>query len=360
VVAIATGYYHNLALKSDSTVAAWGSYSTDQLPAGQTNMPPSLSNVVCVAAGGSHDVVLKADGTVVAWGYDTFGQTNVPPGLSNVIAVAAGADFSLALKSDGTVVGWGNSRSTQTSIPLSASNAVAVAAGTGHGLAVRADGTAAAWGDNTYHQATIPAGLSNIVALAGGTYHSLALGNLPPQALSQTNLGIAGQDLTLALPAGDANNDALICRVASLPTAGTLYQWAAGGRGAAINSPNTVVADPQARVVFAPDSNVPGWPYATFTFIANDGEADSAPATLTVSLIPAPVIDMSSLAVGTNGGLSFNFSGLPNASYRVWASTDLATWSMLGPATPLPLGGFSFADTSATNGPRRFYRVTSP
>ena len=50
---------------------------------------------MAVAAGGSHNLALKGDGTVVAWGANWYGQTNVPPGLSNVVAVAAGMGHSL-------------------------------------------------------------------------------------------------------------------------------------------------------------------------------------------------------------------------------------------------------------------------
>jgi len=66
-----------------------------------------------------------------------------------------------------------------------------------------------------------------------------------------------------------------------------------------------------------------GRPYTTFTFIANDGELDSASATVTVNIIPAPVIDASSLSVGANGAFSLTFYALSNTTYRVWASTDL-------------------------------------
>ena len=115
VAAIAAGRYHSLALRTDGTVAAWG-WSTyngpdfvlgfGQLTSGQTNMPAGLTNVVAIASGGYHNLALKADGTVVAWGDNTHGQTNVPPALSNVVAVAGGGYHGLALKSDGTVVGW--------------------------------------------------------------------------------------------------------------------------------------------------------------------------------------------------------------------------------------------------------------
>src|SRR6185312_15398947 len=92
VVAIAGGNYHSLALRGDGTVVAWGDDS-----AGQTNVPPGLSNVVAVAAGGFHSMALKEDGTVVAWGDDTAGQSSVPVGLSNVVAISSGYFHSLAL-----------------------------------------------------------------------------------------------------------------------------------------------------------------------------------------------------------------------------------------------------------------------
>jgi len=49
-----------------------------------------LSNIVSIATGGDHNLALRSDGTVVAWGDNRSGQTNVPPGLSNVVAIAAG------------------------------------------------------------------------------------------------------------------------------------------------------------------------------------------------------------------------------------------------------------------------------
>ena len=85
---------------------AWGC-SAD---AGQCSVPSGLSGVTAVAAGFYHSLASKSNGTVVAFGcqggYD-FGQSSVPSGLSDVTAVAAGIGHSLALKGDGTVVAWG-------------------------------------------------------------------------------------------------------------------------------------------------------------------------------------------------------------------------------------------------------------
>ncbi len=50
-----------------------------------------------VAAGAYHNLALKNDGTVVAWGDNDWGQSDVPAGLSGVTAVAAGYFHSLAV-----------------------------------------------------------------------------------------------------------------------------------------------------------------------------------------------------------------------------------------------------------------------
>ncbi len=88
----------SLALARDGSVFSWGEVS---------DVPENLTNAIAIAAGGWHDVALRSDGTVVAWGDDTFGQTDLPDGLTNVIAIASGDWHSLALKADGTIVSWG-------------------------------------------------------------------------------------------------------------------------------------------------------------------------------------------------------------------------------------------------------------
>jgi len=185
VVAIAGGFFHSLALKSNGTVVAWGAGATNSggLPdLGQAIIPVGLSNVVAIAAGELYSLALKSDGTVAAWGNNGFGQTNIPAGLSNVVAIAGGYSHSLALKLDGTVVAWGagtdntgNPHLGQSIVPLGLSNVVAIAAGGLHSLALKRDGTVAAWGENGQGQTTLPVGLSNVVAIAGGRGHSLAL-----------------------------------------------------------------------------------------------------------------------------------------------------------------------------------------
>jgi alpha-tubulin suppressor-like RCC1 family protein len=300
IIAIAASGEHNLALRADSTVMGWGRFDS-----GQTFPPPGLSNVIAIATGDNHSLALRQDGTVVAWGYNGYGQTNVPPELKNVVAIAGGFFSSLALKADGTVVAWGYQ--SNSLVPPGLSNVVAIR----NLLALKSDGTVARLGTSINPPAGLtngvaitdfsvlkedgsvvswsgtppPAGLSNIVKLESTS----AIGpNLPPVAVPQSIVSAANQDILITLASSDSNGDLRTHRIAALPAAGSLFQFEAGGRGAAILSPNTPVSDLQHRVIFAPGTNELGAPYAQFSFIANDGAADSSPATVSVTLVGSP------------------------------------------------------------------------
>jgi alpha-tubulin suppressor-like RCC1 family protein len=115
VVAIAGGLIHTLALKSDGTVWACGYNDKGQLGNGTFDITFSyvhqvsnLTNIVAIAAGSTHNLALKADGTVWAWGANSSGQlgngtndnSNIPvqvSGLTHVYAIAAGGNQSLAV-----------------------------------------------------------------------------------------------------------------------------------------------------------------------------------------------------------------------------------------------------------------------
>lgn len=167
VVAISVGEDHCMVLRRDGSVVSWGGLTT----------PQGISNVVAIAAGGSEaggfSLVLRKDGTVFGWAkLNYWGQIDVPEGLSNVVAIAAGSYHGLALKSDRTIVAWGLD---QPNVPEELSNVVAIAAGGGHNLALKSDGTVTAWGGNGLGQSDVPEGLSNVVAVSAGEQHSLAL-----------------------------------------------------------------------------------------------------------------------------------------------------------------------------------------
>jgi hypothetical protein len=171
IVAISAGEGFSLALKNNGTAVGWGSNSL-----GQINMPGSATNLIAIEAGRNHGIAVRSNGTVIAWGNNAFGQTNIPAGLSNVVAISA-YDHNLVLKKNGTLAAWGWNAFGQTNIPAGLSNVMAIAAGPQHNIVLRSNGTVVAWGDNSYGQTNVPAGLSNFVAVAAGGTFSLALKN---------------------------------------------------------------------------------------------------------------------------------------------------------------------------------------
>jgi alpha-tubulin suppressor-like RCC1 family protein len=170
VKAIAAGWYYNVALLQDGTVTNWGPSSADLYDL--TAMPAGLTNVTAIAASAQHSMALRADGKVLSWGKNNSGETNVPTDLTNVVAIAAGGMHSLAVKADGTVVAWGDNGYGQSNVPSGLSNVTAVAAGWVHSLALKGDGTVVAWGDDSYGQSIVPPGLSNVISIAAGSYSS--------------------------------------------------------------------------------------------------------------------------------------------------------------------------------------------
>ncbi|HOI55654.1 MAG TPA: dockerin type I domain-containing protein [Phycisphaerae bacterium] len=213
VQAIASGYTHMVALKQDGTVWTWGSNQYGQLGNGSSagySLTPvqvtTLANVKAIAAGWDHCVAVKTDGTVWAWGRNDNGQlgnnsitsSNVPvqvSGLSGVDAVGAGAYHSLAVKNDDTVWAWGANGSGQlgdgttterhTAVQMAlATGAEAVAGGQEHTLikganrwvyACGANGSGQL-GDGTYDTRTTPVRVQELrkdVTVACGSWHTV-------------------------------------------------------------------------------------------------------------------------------------------------------------------------------------------
>jgi alpha-tubulin suppressor-like RCC1 family protein len=198
VTAIAAGWDHALAQKSDGTVVAW-----DGNQYGESTVPDGLSGVVAIAAGQDHSIALKSDGTVVAWGRNNFGQCTVPSSVTNVVAIASGDDESYALKKDGSVVYWGSFGSNQ--VVTSGSGVIAISAGESHLLMLKSDGSLVGWGSNTSGQTSVPVavatGVGNFaynysyVGRAGTTY---AASSTAPTNAGHYTLTVTSTDQNLS------------------------------------------------------------------------------------------------------------------------------------------------------------------
>jgi hypothetical protein len=223
VIALASGYCHALALRSNGAVAMWGRAE------GLANAPSDLTDVTAIAAGHDWSLALRADGSLREWGTSPYAYQppptgsfiaiggkyysniavrsdgtvttwnnllpelyeSIPRGLRDVIAVAGGASFDLALKSDGTVVGWGASGAAGTQVPAElqapasdpSRRVLAIDAGHSHGLALRQDGSVVSWGQDLSGETAVPPDLllpassssERVVAISAGTYADIAV-----------------------------------------------------------------------------------------------------------------------------------------------------------------------------------------
>ena len=210
-VAVASGWYHNIALAKDGTVWFWGTnYTVEGVKEYKPIQVPGLTSIKSIDVGCYHNIALRKDGTVWAWGNNDSGQIgdgtteNRPTPvrvakLISVEAIAAGYSHSVALRKDGTVWTWGMNCDDQLGAETSGdksilpiqvpglTNVVAIAAGEGHTLALKKDGTIWGWGSNSNGQlgsgtkankSFVPVqvpGLSGMTSIASGGFHNMAL-----------------------------------------------------------------------------------------------------------------------------------------------------------------------------------------
>lgn len=420
VTAVAAGGFHNLALRADGTVIAWGAGTnvTVSPNLGQSRVPAGATNIMAIAAGGYHSLALQTNGTIVAWGDNSYHQTNVPAWLTNAVAVAAGSFHSLALRADGTVVAWGRNTENETNVPPWLSNVVSVTTGGFHNLALRSNGTVVAWGNNSFLQTNIPAGLSNVIAVAGGQGFSLALkgdGSVVfwGEADSRPPLNASN---VVAIAAGGPVNPGpyFLGQGLALRKDGSLVAWGynnngqgavpAGlndviGIGAGGNHNVALLGDGRPWIVRQP-ANQTVYSASTVTFSvtavsqlpptyqwqfngANIDGATNAALVLTnvplsgqglyhvlvsnalgsVASIDAALVVLRSipqfapLTLPNGSGATLTVTNLSgHGPVIIYSSTDLRGWQPLLTNPPV-LGAFQFLDRGATNFPARFYRA---
>ncbi len=116
--------------RADGAVLAWGQYFISGVPV----VPPRATNAIAVAAGFSHDVALRSDGTVVGWGANSQ-RGIVPAEATNITAVAYSAFDTFALRSDGQVIAW-NDTGQSFPMPWTWTNVAAIAGTTPGSLAL--------------------------------------------------------------------------------------------------------------------------------------------------------------------------------------------------------------------------------
>jgi len=206
------------------------------------------------------------------------------------------------------------------------------------------------------------------------TWAPVQLGVLPPPA-NTAPVALAGGD-RLVVPV-EAITIILDGSGSSDPEAQPLtYQWAqVDGELVSLSGANT------AQPSFSIDP-VTATSVRRFELVVNDGELDSAPASVSVTAAPVALpspprnvprftrypdgtvegyftrgdfgpLDVGTAPVGAGGEFSLGTQGL----YNIETSEDLLTWTPRFDTSPDLLGRLIFTDSSATDLPQRFYRA---
>ena len=161
---ISAGGSHTCGLRSDGSVACWGSNED-----GQTVVPSG--SFTQISAGDSHSCGLRSDGSVVCWGDNYAGQATAPSG--SFTQVSAGGEHSCGLRSDGSVVCWGSWIEGEVTAP--SGSFTQVSAGGFHSCGLRSDGSVVCWdpyGNRAYVE--IPSGSFTQISVGSG-WHSCGL-----------------------------------------------------------------------------------------------------------------------------------------------------------------------------------------
>ena len=131
--------------------------------------PPYSGSFASVSAGNSHNCGVKTDGSVACWGSSNNGGELTPPSGSFASVSAAGLDYTCGVKTDGSVACWGYDYDDGRETPPSGSFA-SVSAGQAHACGVKTDGSVACWGYDYGDQASPPSG--SFASVSAASFHS--------------------------------------------------------------------------------------------------------------------------------------------------------------------------------------------
>lgn len=131
-VSVTAGSEHSLAVRSDGALFAWGANGFSQLgvelaSVSDVGIPTQVgvdTHWAVVTAGGNHNLAIKTDGSLWAWGSNRKGQLGdgtlldrSPPlqigTETSWLSIAPGAEHSFAFKADNTLWGWGRNQEGQ-------------------------------------------------------------------------------------------------------------------------------------------------------------------------------------------------------------------------------------------------------
>ena len=191
---------HNLAIKTDGSLWAWGENDYGQLGDGtdsnnayRPTWPNTVtapkrigtdSNWVYVATSKTHTMAIKADGSLWAWGRNASGQLGDGTTTNRLTPIRIGVDtnwghvsatmgHTVAIKTDGSLWAWGNNEVGQLGDGTTTNRLTPVRIGTdtnwaytsvggqarglthpptAYTLAIKTDGSLWSWGDNLYGQ----------------------------------------------------------------------------------------------------------------------------------------------------------------------------------------------------------------
>jgi alpha-tubulin suppressor-like RCC1 family protein len=282
---VCTGANHCIAIKNDGTLWAWGNSNNGQLGNGGTGdiyTPYQIGfandwNTVATGKSSTHNLAIKNDGTLWAWGYNFYGQLGFDAGVDYLTPMQVGTDndwskvacgmfFSMAIKADGTLWGWGSNDFGQVDesnssnfilVPTqisSATNWVEVTCGDAHSLALTNEGEMYGSGFNFFGAvgngnsgAGSQAVLQQIgndqtwLSIAAGDSHSLAvrsdntLWSWGTSTSGELGNGVLYSQNTIPTQVGTETNWAKVFSgeyfSLGIKTDGTLWAWGSNGYG---------------------------------------------------------------------------------------------------------------------------------
>ena len=213
VAAVAAGFEHSMAIKTDGSLWAWGRNSDGQLGNGAhgrevtVNTTPIriMDGVASVSAGGGNTMIIKTDGSLWGWGMNGSGQLGNGTGgnwdsinpfpakiMEGVDFVSSGGSQTMAIKNDGSLWVWGASdfnpsgegSETVNATPVKIMDGVISASSGGiNSMAIKADGSLWGWGYSARGQlgagvysSSVPVKImDNVASVSASGYHTMAI-----------------------------------------------------------------------------------------------------------------------------------------------------------------------------------------